>query len=258
MTQAWQQFKDEIRYLTQPTWTLADVGDFFDSIAVEYDEINEGAHSYFRRFTDTLRLAELPDKARLLDVQARSGNGMTSFYQHGKVASGVCGDMSVEMGKICSARVRAAGLEDYRWFHVTDYHWPLDTAEFDITLCLETVEHVPQPGLWIQELARVTKPGGTLLLSTPNVLWEPVHALAAVTGLHHSEGPHRFIRYKRLVEMVETAGFSIRHAETTVLIPAGPEWLIEAGAWIEERTKQTLMPLLGLRRLLICRRLGET
>lgn len=255
MKRPWQQLKDEIRYWTQPIWTLADVGAFFDNLAADYDEINEGAHSYFRRFTDTLRLAELPDNAHMLDVQARSGNGLTTFYQHGKVRSGVCGDMSVKMGEICSARVQAAGLQNYRWFHVTDTHWPLETEEFDITLCLETVEHVPQPELWLQELGRVTRPGGTLILSTPNVLWEPVHALAAVTGLHHSEGPHRFVRYGRLRHMVQAAGLRIKHAETTVLIPAGPEWLLTAGEWLEVRTKRTLMPLLGLRRLLICEKM---
>lgn len=256
MSRIWQQLKDEIRYWTQPTWSLADVEVFFDNLAADYDAINEGAHSYFRRFTDTLRLAELPDKAHMLDVQARSGNGLTTFYQQGKVRSGVCGDMSPEMGKICSERVQAAGLQDYRWFHVTDYNWPLQTGEFDITLCLETVEHVPQPDLWIKELGRVTRTGGTLLLSTPNVLWEPVHALAAVTGLHHSEGPHRFVRYGRLREMVQAAGFSILYDETTVLIPAGPSWLISVGGWIEERTRKTLMPLVGLRRLLICRKMA--
>lgn len=255
MNRAWKQLKDELKYWTQPTWTLADVGAFFDEIAADYDDINEGAHSYFRRFTDTLRVADLPDNARFLDVQARSGNGTATFYQHGKVGTAVCADMSVEMGKICQARVHAAGLEDFRWIHILDTNWPLETGEFDITLCLETVEHVPDPQAFIQELGRVTRPGGTLLLSTPNIFWEPMHALAAVTGLHHSEGPHRFLRYKKLRDMISLAGFQIKHTETTVLIPAGPNWFIEFGQWIEDRTKETLVPLIGLRRLFICEKL---
>jgi hypothetical protein len=87
------------------------------------------------------------------------------------------------------------------------------------------------------------------------VLWEPVHALAAITGLHHSEGPHRFIRYRRLRHMVEAAGFQIEQAETTVLIPGGPAPLIKLGEWLEEHTQNWLMPWLGLRRILICRKL---
>jgi hypothetical protein len=101
------------------------------------------------------------------------------------------------------------------------------------------------------ELGRLARPGATLVLSTPNVLWEPVHALAAILNLHHSEGPHRFIRYRRLVQMVERAGFRIVRAETNVLIPEGPDWLINAGHWIEERLPQPLLHLLGLRRFLV-------
>jgi len=104
-------------------------------------------------------------------------------------------------------------------------------------------------------LGRVTRPGGMMILSTPNVLWEPIHALAAVTGLHHSEGPHRFIRYKRLLAMVEAAGFQVEHAETKVLIPEGPRWVIRVARWLEEGIMRPLMPLIGLRRFLICRRL---
>jgi len=107
----------------------------------------------------------------------------------------------------------------------------------------------------VRELGRVTRPNGILILTTPNLLWEPVHALAAITGIHHSEGPHRFLPYGRLIRMVQDAGFIIEENETTVLVPGGPEWLVSLGERIEERTRHSLMPLLGLRRVLICRKL---
>jgi 2-polyprenyl-3-methyl-5-hydroxy-6-metoxy-1,4-benzoquinol methylase len=249
-----QRIYDELKYWTQSSWSLADVGRHFDEMAYEYDEINEGANSYFRRFTDTLRMVNLPDKAHFLDVTSRTGNGTAFFYQQGKVATAVCADFSCEMGKICRERLHSVGFHDFHWIHLQDYHWPFATGEFDVTLSLETVEHVPFPEQFVRELGRVTKSGGTLILSTPNVLWEPVHALAAVTQLHHSEGPHRFIRYGRLLNMVRDAGFHIEHVETTVLIPAGPEWLLRLGDWLESRTKESLMPWLGLRHILICRK----
>jgi hypothetical protein len=55
--------------------------------------------------------------------------------------------------------------------------------------------------------------------------------------------------------MVQDAGFIIEENETTVLVPGGPEWLVSLGERIEERTRHSLMPLLGLRRVLICRKL---
>jgi len=255
MHRALNQLKAEIKYWTQSSWPMSDVQVFFDDLAVDYDAINEGADSYFRRFTDTLRVADLPDNAHFLDFQARSGNGTAEFYKAGKVGTAVCADVSPEMGKICMDRVLDTGLKEVRWQHITSYDFPFDTAEFDITLCLESLEHFDRPDLLIKELGRVTKPDGTLILSTPNFFWEPMHALAAVTGLHHSEGPHRFQRFEKLKQMIWDAGFYIEHNETTVLIPAGPSWFIEFGYWLEDRTKNTLVPRIGLRRLFIGKRL---
>lgn len=249
------RIRQEIAHWTRPTWSFAMLEEHFDELAADYDEINEGAHSYFRRFTDTLRAAELPDNAYMLDVCARTGNGTAYFYRHGKVGRAVCADVSREMGKLCAARLQDAGFDDYRWVQLKDYQWPFADEAFDVVLSLESVEHFDRPDLFIGELGRVTRPGGTLILSTPNVLWEPVHALAAVTTLHHSEGPHRFVPYRRLRQLVSLAGFQIQHAETTVLIPAGPAWLLDLGARLEESARQSLMPLLGLRRILICHKL---
>lgn len=245
--------KEEIQHWWRPHWSLADVGAHWDATE-DYDDINEETYSYFRRFVDGLRLSDLPEKGHVLDLCARTGNGTLYFYQHGKVGSAVCADVSRMMGQICQQRLEEAGFHNFVWLYLFDYPLPFAANEFDSILCFETVEHLAQPELLVAELGRVIKPGGTMILTTPNVLWEPVHALAAITGLHHSEGPHRFIRYRRLVTMIEQAGFKIERAETTVFVPGGPEILVKIGEWVEEKTRRWLMPWVGLRRVLICRK----
>jgi 2-polyprenyl-3-methyl-5-hydroxy-6-metoxy-1,4-benzoquinol methylase len=126
-------------------------------------------------------------------------------------------------------------------------------ASFDAVLCFETVEHFSEPEKLVGDLGRVIRKGGVLVLTTPNVLWEPVHALAAITGYHHSEGPHRFIRYRRLLKMVERSGFEVEQVETTVLVPGGPGFLVRLGEWIEDHTSH-LMPLWGCAGFIIRRR----
>ena len=191
----------------------------------------------------------------MLDICARTGNGTLYFAQNGKVKTAICAEVSEKFSEIGKQRLEQAGVDCATWVRITDYELPFDDKEFDAVLCFETVEHFSRPEALVAELGRVTRPGGTLVLSTPNILWEPVHALGSILGMHHSEGPHRFIRYRRLVRMIERAGFGIDKAETQVLVPGGPQPLVSLGDWIERKTKTTLMPLLGLRRMFVCTRL---
>jgi SAM-dependent methyltransferase len=247
---------EEVRHWVRPHWSFADVGDHWDHTE-EYDAVNEETYSYYRRFIDGYRLGAdyIPDGAHILDFCSRTGNGTLHFYERGKIGSAVCADVSKAQGAICRRVLREAGFQEFVWVEVSDYRMPFADGQFEAILCFETIEHFSRPERLVAELGRVTHPGGIMILTTPNVLWEPVHALAAIAEWHHSEGPHRFIRYKRLLGLVTAAGFEIEQAETTVLIPSGPQSMIELGERIEAKTKKTLMPWLGLRRILICRKL---
>jgi SAM-dependent methyltransferase len=50
---------------------------------------------------------------------------------------------------------------------------PLEDACADVTLCIQVLEHVDDPTAVVRELARVTAPGGRVLLSTHGVM--PYH-----------------------------------------------------------------------------------
>jgi SAM-dependent methyltransferase len=61
---------------------------------------------------------------------------------------------------------------------------PVTDASFDVVLCLQVLEHVPDPAAAIRELRRVVRPGGRVLLSThgiypfhpnPDDLWRWTH-----------------------------------------------------------------------------------
>ncbi|MEP7293444.1 MAG: class I SAM-dependent methyltransferase [Chloroflexota bacterium] len=59
---------------------------------------------------------------------------------------------------------------------------PFCSSSFDTLLCNEVLEHVPEPSTLISEAARILKPGGYLILTTPQT-W----------GLHLE--PYDFYRY---------------------------------------------------------------
>jgi len=46
--------------------------------------------------------------------------------------------------------------------------FPIATASVDVAVCAETIEHLPNQFFFFQEVARILKPGGLLLLTTPN------------------------------------------------------------------------------------------
>jgi ubiquinone/menaquinone biosynthesis C-methylase UbiE len=60
------------------------------------------------------------------------------------------------------------GIESIEWQQADIEKLPFQASYFDTVISCETIEHVPHPRLAISELARVLKPGGRLLLTTPN------------------------------------------------------------------------------------------
>jgi len=47
---------------------------------------------------------------------------------------------------------------------------PFEDASFDVVMSVEGIEHLSSPRRFVAELGRVLKPGGHLVVSTPNVL----------------------------------------------------------------------------------------
>ena len=71
-------------------------------------------------------------------------------------------------------------------------------ASYDTAICIEVLEHVPDPFAAVAAIARVLKPGGVVVLSVPHL-----------SRLH--EVPHDYYRYTEygLRAMLERAGLEI-------------------------------------------------
>jgi SAM-dependent methyltransferase len=247
----WERAKLEWHYMTQRTWTLQAVGEHWDATE-EYDDVNAETFSYFLRFVDGLAHCTIPPQSRVLDICCRTGNGTAYFYQHNKVRYAICADVSARFLQVAHEYLDGLNIP-HETLLFTDYKLDLPDDSVEAILCFETLEHIAEPQPFLNELARVLEPGGELLLTTPNILWEPVHWLAAIIGLHHSEGPHRFLSHRKLTRVVQQAGFIIEKDVGTVLIPDGPRWLTALGRRLEQRFPRLAWHL-GLRRILICRK----
>ena len=68
--------------------------------------------------------------------------------------------------------VRYAALPEDVSFTAADLDAPLPIADglADVTAAVEVIEHLENPRAFVRELARITRPGGFVVLTTPNQL----------------------------------------------------------------------------------------
>jgi SAM-dependent methyltransferase len=74
----------------------------------------------------------------------------------------------------------------------------ISNDQYDSALCIEVLEHVPDPFLAVREIQRILKPGGLLILSVPHL-----------SRLH--DEPHDYYRYTRygVAHLLEQAGLEL-------------------------------------------------
>lgn len=144
------------------------------------------------------------NRLRVLDAGCGSGWFLERLDRAGFEAHGV--DLSstaaAEARKRCpAAQVQAASLEE---------RLPFPDGHFDAIWSTEVIEHVFDPKAFLEELNRVLRPGGLLVLTTP------YHGLAknlaiAVAGFdRHFDpvGPHiRFFTIPSMYRLLAETGF---------------------------------------------------
>jgi len=96
-------------------------------------------------------------------LDAACGEGYGSAILAGAGATSVVG-VDIDEATVAHAR-HTHGIEA----HEGDVsRLPFDDATFDLVVSFETIEHVAEPELALDEFRRVLSPGGVLVVSTPN------------------------------------------------------------------------------------------
>jgi SAM-dependent methyltransferase len=122
----------------------------------------EEGHWWFRTrravLREMLREASLPPGARILDVGCGTGGNLRFLASYGEAEGCDCAEEALEY---CARR----GFQRTRLADACGL--PYEDSTFDLVTCLDVLEHVRLDALAFSELARVTRPGGYVLVTLP-------------------------------------------------------------------------------------------
>ncbi len=103
--------------------------------------------------------ARFGDRGCLLDIPAGEGALAWQLSKLGYQVTG--GDVDPSFFKVRS--IPCIFIDMNRRF-------PIDDSQFDFVSCIEGIEHVQDQFHFVRECGRILKPGGHLVVSTPNIL----------------------------------------------------------------------------------------
>lgn len=86
---------------------------------------------------------------------------------------------------------------------------PLPDGIASKTICMEVLEHVDDPAAIMAELARITRPGGQILLSVPDPLAESVQRQVAPEAYWRAPNHLRVFERETFESLVSAAGLSV-------------------------------------------------
>lgn len=114
-----------------------------------------------RRVLDLVQRYARPG-AKILDLAAAGGNYTLTLAEHGYDVT--WNDIRPELADYVRLKYER-GIVAYRAGNAFEMAFP---ECFDVVLMLEVIEHTAHPGICLQQAARLLKPEGVLIMSTPN------------------------------------------------------------------------------------------
>jgi ubiquinone/menaquinone biosynthesis C-methylase UbiE len=224
-------------------FTMQEVEMFWDSVADIYEQCNDDVGDiHYQRFIESLKFLELKPNSRILNVWSRTGMAVKFL----KSKEGSLDITNAEISSRLIARAKARfPLE--RFDKVDLLSLPYPDNYFDEVLSLETLEHVSSPKAFLEQLRRVLKPRGRLLLSVPPETAEFSLRVYERFFKHHGEGPHKFLSSHKVKKFLAEENFRLLRHRGTLLFPVNCRLVRQLGECIISVFQKTFISEFGIR-----------
>ncbi len=163
----------------------------------------------------------------IVDVGCGGGLLCEPMARLGATVTGI--DATERNTEVARAHAGAMGLDiDYRFTTAADL--AATGAAFDVVLNMEVIEHVADPAAFLDDCARLVRPGGLMLLATMNRTAKAY--LLAVVGAEYvmrwlPRGTHdwrRFVKPSEMAAWLRRAGMTMTEATGVAYDPLRDAW----------------------------------
>jgi ubiquinone/menaquinone biosynthesis C-methylase UbiE len=181
----------------------------------------------------------LPSHAQVLDVA--TGGGHTGLLLASLGHDVTLSDITQAMLDRASAAARERGLSVQTRLHSAE-SFPYANASFDLVTCRVAAHHFSSPEIFVNETARVLKPGGWFLLIDGTVEDDQHEAEQWSHQVEKLRDPshHRFVTPRTWTSFCERAGLQVIHSSLFPFKQPDLNWYFETAATSPENRRKVL------------------
>lgn len=220
--------QDKATPLQDPVGTSSakdEIREFFDDLSVGRNETIQAnpVITYEQEIRAQTVLGHLAVKSgeRVLDIGCGNARDIARIAKLGGQVVGV--DISAGMVAAAKQELERVGMSGITLQVGDATHLDFPDASFDKVLCSEVIEHIPDAPQALREMRRVLRPGGSLVLSTPNKgSWYGFERYWIWERLLRRKWPHPCDEWRSMAEvlaLVEQSRFKVSERRSVCFVP---------------------------------------
>ncbi len=174
--------------------------------------VTSAVHAHGADLARLLELIAPHSDWRALDIATGGGHTARTFAPH--VSRLIASDLTMGMLRAARTHLAEHGLTNVVCQQLDAEALPYAGRSFDLVTCRIAPHHFPDPGLFVREAARVTRPGGIVAV-IDQIVPEDRKAARYVNAFERLRDPSHAWAYSlpRWKSFFQAAGLEVQHAE---------------------------------------------